>query len=137
LRYEKLFEIKCAPSFRAILCIDFPFNVWCSPLVFKALQAYLERALNEQVQIGSVHSHTHNRETEDPPAGGGSSGASTVNQEEGLPAGVAKMSSLLRMSLEVVDLTDAGTFYGLNERVVAAESCWFSARVSYLFSFSF
>ena len=32
-----------------------------------------------------------------------------------------------------VEHADAHTFFALNERVVAAESCWFAAKVSVIF----
>lgn len=41
---------------------------------------------------------------------------------------LAKLSALLSDPI-VVEFENADTFYGINNRIVAAESCWFAARV--------
>ncbi len=109
---------------------------WCDRgCVSQGLQAYLERTLGEVVNTGAMI-----------PVGGAGGDRDSMSdsgdqltpqspehhQQQQAPAPVAqqfeamKISSLLRLPAVVT----FSSCFALNERVVAAESCWFVAMVS-------
>lgn len=54
------------------------------------------------------------------------------------PVDVVKVSTLVRVPYSIQESSqDATVFYGLNERIVAAESCWFAAKVTATIFFFF
>ena len=45
-----------------------------------------------------------------------------------------KMANIMSAQVPpIISLLLEGNFYGLNEKIVAAESCWFAAKVNHLF----
>jgi hypothetical protein len=63
--------------------------------------------------------------------GGGAGGQSTA------PENVIRVQHLLLKLPAAIEFsgTNPASFYALNERIVAAESCWFAAKVTFICSY--
>eukprot|EP01034_Spumella_vulgaris_P021596 gene21596-27634_t len=90
---------------------------------FQTLMAYLDRKMSEIVNCGAVVSN----------GGGGSAERDSVSDaggaaEAGEHYEAVKMATLLRLPA-VITFADPTTCFALNERIVAAESCWFVAMI--------